>query len=251
MGRPQHAGPGLRTVAPVSGRTVGRVGELWRYPVKSMRGSTVAELLVTERGGLGDRVWALRDPATGRIASAKRFPRLLEFRAGYEVEPTLTTRGRVRIEAPGGQPVYADQQEAFRAGLRDPRPAAGAGASDDDGRSDPGPRRPPANLVVRDVDAGAGRVAVRPQRPARDGAVPRRMPGRVRLGPVAGTGPGGRPGGALLTGRRATTRTAGRTPGPGRVFSRATEGRSGRADRGVPCRERRPERWCANGAGCR
>jgi len=112
MGRPQHAGRGLRTVAPVSGRIVGRVGELWRYPVKSMRGSTIAELLVTERGGLGDRVWALRDPASGRIASAKRFPRLLEFRAGYEVEPTLTTRGRVRIEAPDGQAVYADQQEA-------------------------------------------------------------------------------------------------------------------------------------------
>ena len=48
MGRPQHAGPGLRTVAPLSGRIVGRVGELWRYPVKSMRGSTIAELLVTE-----------------------------------------------------------------------------------------------------------------------------------------------------------------------------------------------------------
>jgi uncharacterized protein YcbX len=90
----------MRTVAPVSGRIVGRVGELWRYPVKSMRGSTVAELPVTERGGLGDRVWALRDLASGRIASAKRFPRLLEFRAGYEVEPTLTTRGRVRLGGP-------------------------------------------------------------------------------------------------------------------------------------------------------
>jgi uncharacterized protein YcbX len=85
---------------------------LWRYPVKSMRGSTVADLLVTERGGLGDRVWALRDLTSGRIASAKRFPRLLEFRAGYEVEPTPRLRGRVRIEAPGGQAMYADQQEA-------------------------------------------------------------------------------------------------------------------------------------------
>lgn len=112
MGGPQHAGPGPATVAPVNGRIVGRVSELWRYPVKSMRGSTVAELLITERGGLGDRVWALRDPTSGRIASAKRFPRLLEFRAGYDVEPTPTSRGRVRIEAPGGQAVYADQQEA-------------------------------------------------------------------------------------------------------------------------------------------
>lgn len=93
-------------------RFVGTVGELWRYPVKSMRGSTVAELMVTERGGVGDRAWALRDPTSGRIASAKRFPRLLEFRAVYEVEPTLTTRGRVRIEAPSGRAVYAEDPEA-------------------------------------------------------------------------------------------------------------------------------------------
>jgi uncharacterized protein YcbX len=72
---------------------------LWRYPVKSMRGGTVSQLFITDRGGLGDRAWALRDPTNGRIASAKRFPQLLEFRAIYEVEPTMTTSGRVRIEA--------------------------------------------------------------------------------------------------------------------------------------------------------
>jgi uncharacterized protein YcbX len=73
--------------------------KLWRYPVKSMRGGTVSQLFITDRGGLGDRAWALRDPTNGRIASAKRFPQLLEFRAIYEVEPTMTTSGRVRIEA--------------------------------------------------------------------------------------------------------------------------------------------------------
>jgi MOSC N-terminal beta barrel domain len=59
----------------------------------------VSQLFITDRGGLGDRAWALRDPTNGRIASAKRFPQLLEFRAIYEVEPTMTTSGRVRIEA--------------------------------------------------------------------------------------------------------------------------------------------------------
>lgn len=49
---------------------------------------------MTEGGGLGGRAWALRDPSSGRIASAKRFPPLLELRATYEVEPTLTSRGR-------------------------------------------------------------------------------------------------------------------------------------------------------------
>jgi uncharacterized protein YcbX len=68
-----------------------------------MRGGTVPELLVTDRGGLGDRAWALREPSNGRIASAKRFPRLLEFRATYEVEPGPDTPGRVRIQAPAGR----------------------------------------------------------------------------------------------------------------------------------------------------
>jgi MOSC domain-containing protein len=100
MGRREHAEAGMAAARSGSGRVVGRVAELWRYPVKSMRSGTVAELLVTDRGSVGDRAWALRDPSNGRVASAKRFPRLLEFRATYDVEPTPATSGRVRIEAP-------------------------------------------------------------------------------------------------------------------------------------------------------
>ena len=94
---------------------VGVVGELWRYPVKSMRGERRRELLVTERGALGDRAWALREQASGRIASAKKFPRLLEFRAAYEVEPTLERPGVVRIEAPGGRVLYPEEDGASEA----------------------------------------------------------------------------------------------------------------------------------------
>jgi uncharacterized protein len=94
------------------GRRVGRIHELWRYPVKSMLGTTVNEIFITERGAVGDRAWALRDVVSGRIASAKKFPRLLEFRAAYEVEPTLERLGRVRIETPDGEHVYADDADA-------------------------------------------------------------------------------------------------------------------------------------------
>jgi uncharacterized protein len=96
----------------MSQRTVGTVCELWRYPVKSMLGSRTAELFMTERGGIGDRAWALRELASGRIASAKKYPRLLEFRASYDIAPTFESPGRVRIEAPGGQAVYADDPDA-------------------------------------------------------------------------------------------------------------------------------------------
>ena len=93
-------------------RLVGTVEELWRYPVKSMLGGTVSELLVTEQGSLGDRAWALRDQRTGRIVSAKRVPRLLEFRATYEVDPTPESAGVVRIETPDGDTLYAGQEDA-------------------------------------------------------------------------------------------------------------------------------------------
>jgi len=91
---------------------VGTIKELWRYPVKSMLGGTVSELLLTERGGLGDRAWALRDQRTGRIVSAKRVPLLLEFRATYEIEPTPESAGVVRIETPGGDAIYPSQEGA-------------------------------------------------------------------------------------------------------------------------------------------
>jgi uncharacterized protein len=92
-----------RTADRRGGALVGTVAELWRYPIKSMLGERRRSLSITEAGIVGDRVWALRDPATGRIASAKKYPRLLEFQAGYELEPTLDEPGRIRIEAPDGR----------------------------------------------------------------------------------------------------------------------------------------------------
>ena len=106
----QAAAPGPGEPPP--GDLVGRIRELWRYPVKSMRGSPVPELQVTTYGSVGDRAWALRDPSNGRIASAKRFSRLLDFRASYEEEPTADRPGRVRIEVPDGRVLYAGDRRA-------------------------------------------------------------------------------------------------------------------------------------------
>lgn len=65
------------------------MGSLHRYPVKSMAGETVEVLACDERGGVGDRAWALRT-ASGRIGSGKRTRRfepvdgLLRLRAHTE-----------------------------------------------------------------------------------------------------------------------------------------------------------------------
>jgi uncharacterized protein YcbX len=93
---------------------VGRVAELWRYPVKSMLGERRNQLPITARGALGDRAWALRETATGRIASAKRFPQLLAFHARYEEEPTFAAPGRIQISLPDGRTICPDDPDASR-----------------------------------------------------------------------------------------------------------------------------------------
>jgi uncharacterized protein YcbX len=50
---------------------VGFVAELWRFPVKSMKGEQLQEVTVTEQGVLGDRTYALIDAETGKVVSAK------------------------------------------------------------------------------------------------------------------------------------------------------------------------------------
>jgi MOSC domain-containing protein len=93
-------------------RQVGTVAALGRYPVKSMLGEEPRELEITERGAAGDRAWALRELATGRIVSAKKFHRLFEFRAGYDSEPVADRAAPITIEMPGGERIRPDDPDA-------------------------------------------------------------------------------------------------------------------------------------------
>jgi uncharacterized protein YcbX len=68
----------------------GAIVSLWRYPVKSMQGEELNASIVTERGLLGDRAYALVDAADGKIGSAKnprKWPNLFAFRASYPQPP--------------------------------------------------------------------------------------------------------------------------------------------------------------------
>ncbi len=73
-------------------QTLGTVGALWRYPVKSMLGEALDAAEITERGVLGDRGYACVDLFTGRIASAKhprKWAKLFECQASYVKPPRL------------------------------------------------------------------------------------------------------------------------------------------------------------------
>jgi uncharacterized protein len=93
-------------------RQIGTVGALWRYPIKSMRGESLTEALLTERGIIGDRVWAVRELERGGIMSARTFPALLQLRACYEGEPATDPAATVRIELPDGAMILPDDPQA-------------------------------------------------------------------------------------------------------------------------------------------
>jgi uncharacterized protein YcbX len=77
--------------------------QLWRYPVKSMQGSQVDEV-VLDRGGVDrDRRWGVVDPAAGKVLSAKRWGKLLEASGrgdGEEVVVTLPDGSEHRSDDP-------------------------------------------------------------------------------------------------------------------------------------------------------
>jgi len=98
---------------------IGSVAELWRFPVKSMRGEKLQEAAITERGLLGDRAFALIDTDTGRVVSAKSaklFPDILNCEAKF-VEPP--ERGGetppVQISLPDGNVLRSDLASVNRA----------------------------------------------------------------------------------------------------------------------------------------
>ncbi len=67
------------------------VGRLWQYPVKSMQGQEVDEILLGPGGVAGDRAYGFVDVESGRLASAKRprrFGALLDCHARFLSPPT-------------------------------------------------------------------------------------------------------------------------------------------------------------------
>ena len=101
-----------------TGQVVGSVAELWRFPVKSMRGERLPEAEVTERGVLGDRAYALVDTDTGRVVSAKSvklFPGILNCTAMFVEPPGKDAEApAVQVSLPNGTTVRSDSGDFDR-----------------------------------------------------------------------------------------------------------------------------------------
>lgn len=90
---------------------VGKVSELWRYPVKSMEGSQVEESVIGKAGMQGDRYWAIRDDAIGELSTVRKIPKLLKFKATYLEEPRSDKIPPISIELPNGSSVNSTDDD--------------------------------------------------------------------------------------------------------------------------------------------
>lgn len=91
---------------------IGRVTEIWRYPVKSMGGERLERCTLGPLGLTGDRGWALRDEAVGEIRGAKKLPGLMMCAARYLDEPTDEGIPGVAMTLPDGSRITSDDPEA-------------------------------------------------------------------------------------------------------------------------------------------
>jgi len=85
-----------------------QVSQIWRYPVKSMQGERLQDVVLSERGIRGDRVWAVRDEVRGGIRGAKKIPALMRCRSRYLEPPSSDAVVAAEISLPDGTTVMSD-----------------------------------------------------------------------------------------------------------------------------------------------
>ena len=87
---------------------VGKLIEIWRYPVKSMGGESLKISRIDSLGLCGDRGWAVRDEQSREIRGAKKFPSLMRCSSKYSVEPGDSNIPPAEICFPDGSKISSD-----------------------------------------------------------------------------------------------------------------------------------------------
>ncbi|MGX6509465.1 MOSC domain-containing protein [Rhodococcus sp. SJ-2] len=90
-----------------------RIGQLWRYPVKSFGGEQLAAATIEADGLRGDHVWAVVDAESGAVATAKKFRRFgVLLTCGARLTDDTEPRDPASLELtfPDGTVVSGDDQ---------------------------------------------------------------------------------------------------------------------------------------------
>ena len=100
---------------------LGRITQIWRYPVKSMAGEQLARAQVGRSGIVGDRRWAVRNDSVGEIQGGKKFPDLMRCTARFRREPRGDddTPPPVGIQFPDGNTCGSDAPDVLGRRLLD------------------------------------------------------------------------------------------------------------------------------------
>src|SRR5258708_2356167 len=93
-------------------QVIGKIKEIWRYPVKSMAGERWQRAEVGALAIPGDRGWAIRDEKAGEIRNARKLPALLHCTAVYLREPTGSDVPPAQITMPDGTTFRSDSAVA-------------------------------------------------------------------------------------------------------------------------------------------
>lgn len=95
------------------------VGQLWHYPVKSMLGQAVEEVLLGPAGVVGDRAYGFVDVETEHLVSAKRprrYAALFGCRAEFVVAPRVDEPvPPVAVTFPDGTVIEGDKDRIAKA----------------------------------------------------------------------------------------------------------------------------------------
>ncbi len=91
--------------------TIGKIQQIWRYPIKSMSGQLLDHCDVGIRGLPGDRGWALRDEVAKEVTNGKRIPLLMRCAAHYREEPENGTIPHVDITCHDGTTIASDEAD--------------------------------------------------------------------------------------------------------------------------------------------
>ena len=93
---------------------IGVIAAIHRYPVKSMMGEELNATRIGMKGLLGDRLFSIADPATGKIASAKnpsKWPGLFSYRAAFTAPLNNGTLPPAQITFPDGSSVSTEDKQ--------------------------------------------------------------------------------------------------------------------------------------------
>ncbi len=93
---------------------LGTISELWRYPVKTMQGEMLNSAIISKKGLVGDRSFALVEKSTGRIISAKN-PRKWKEVFNFSTKTLVSNENndllpKVSIEFADGETVLTDDE---------------------------------------------------------------------------------------------------------------------------------------------